>query len=457
MAHVTEQQAITTTHIWFSSEKHEGEDGTTYTVQVKHEETKTEIKITVREVPDPPSEEQVQAAADRLAEQGLEPEVIERVLVDMIESGALTGSNGDVLDGDWTNFTGGAVAPNPANLVAEAAASAPPPPAGDLDGTTDVTQAAEAHFDDWDADADGVLTEDELLEAIADPAYTGEDAAALVALYRRYDEVKGASNDQVFGETGISVNDLLVVEAAAANGDDFARLGVYFDAAKDRADNASAVLFGAGGPDPYAVQQGGFADCTFHAALSALALQRPDDITNMIQANADGSFTVTFPGEDPVNVPPLTDGQLGIGGTAGANGQWVTVLEIAYREVTNNREGALTGAGIRTLTGNGTIPWLPGLDSPDSILASIDAALDADGVVTVSNNFGSENLPEWHIYSVLDYDTANGTITIRNPWGRGELEDANGAPIDGTDDGVFTVTEEEFLELFESVSVENVD
>ncbi|MEQ8979856.1 MAG: hypothetical protein RL846_18095, partial [Deltaproteobacteria bacterium] len=75
-------------------------------------------------------------------------------------SGALTGSNGDAVAGDWIGFTGGAVEPNASNLIAESAASAPPPPAGDLDGTTDVTQAAEAHFDDWDATAEGVLSED---------------------------------------------------------------------------------------------------------------------------------------------------------------------------------------------------------------------------------------------------------------------------------------------------------
>jgi hypothetical protein len=63
-----------------------------------------------------------------------------------------------------------------------------------------------------------------------------------------------------------------------------------------------------------------------------------------------------------------------------------------------------------------------------------------------------EGLPDAHAYSIIGYDRESDTVTIRNPHGRNEHEDAQGNARDGTDDGTFTLSMTEFNRLFSSVS-----
>ncbi|MCG3084569.1 hypothetical protein, partial [Anoxybacillus sp. LAT27] len=62
-------------------------------------------------------------------------------------------------------------------------------------------------------------------------------------------------------------------------------------------------------------------------------------IANMIKDNADGSFTVTFPGapDEPVTVTAPTEAELGLFNAGGSYGTWASVLEKAYGKFRDNQ------------------------------------------------------------------------------------------------------------------------
>ncbi len=346
----------------------------------------------------------------------------------------------------------------PAGLLVESVESPPPP--GELEGTTRVTETAVEHFDDWDANGDGRLGKDELEAAMADPTYTDEAAATLVALYRAFDDLKKASNDQWGAETGISRNDLAALEAAQAAERDIGFAHYWYDDALATIDGTIDDVFGPGGPDGLALTQGGYGNCFFHAGLAGLAESRPDVIIDMIEENEDGTYTVTFPDGEPITIDAPTDAEIAMGGGAGANGLWVAILEKAYLEDRGwASELGTAGTGVSYVTGNSSsfhvVPWM----SEDALVENLEETL-ADGGVIVAGigggPFGTDEIPDQHAYTVLGYDAETGLITLRNPWGRAETTDDDGQPLDGVDDGVFTVTVEEFKELFDTVAFENV-
>jgi hypothetical protein len=52
----------------------------------------------------------------------------------------------------------------------------------------------------------------------------------------------------------------------------------------------------------------------------------------------------------------------------------------------------------------------------------------------------------------MGYDREAGTVTLRNPWGHGEPLGEDGLPRDGVNDGVFTLTMDEFEQEFDRVA-----
>lgn len=63
-----------------------------------------------------------------------------------------------------------------------------------------------------------------------------------------------------------------------------------------------------------------------------------------------------------------------------------------------------------------------------------------------------QGLQTKHEYSIENYDPATRTVTIRNPWGKGDPLTADGKPRDGKDDGVFTMSLDEFQRTFSDVA-----
>ena len=57
---------------------------------------------------------------------------------------------------------------------------------------------------------------------------------------------------------------------------------------------ADTDLYGPNGVRPEGVRQGKLGSCYFHAVIAAQAQANPDSFKRMIQANADGTYTVKF-------------------------------------------------------------------------------------------------------------------------------------------------------------------
>jgi hypothetical protein len=90
---------------------------------------------------------------------------------------------------------------------------------------------------------------------------------------------------------------------------------------------------------PGSIRQGGVYDCRFLAALASFAATERgrNTIFNMVKANADSTYTVTFPGakNEPITVAPLSGKELEVYASAvGPNGFsagiWLPVVEKAY-------------------------------------------------------------------------------------------------------------------------------
>ncbi len=97
----------------------------------------------------------------------------------------------------------------------------------------------------------------------------------------------------------------------------------------------------------------------------------------------------------------------------------------------------------------------PGMEWYDAI----SDALAKDAIVTASCYRGEnvlEGIADWHAYSVLSWNEDEGTVGLRNPWGRGEPVNENGKARDGRDDGRFQLSLEEFLQNFRAVTREEL-
>lgn len=63
-----------------------------------------------------------------------------------------------------------------------------------------------------------------------------------------------------------------------------------------------------------------------------------------------------------------------------------------------------------------------------------------------------ETKSDAHEFAILNYNSLDRVVTIRNPWGSGELTDPQGRPRDGTDDGIMRLSLAEFRAYFTDLS-----
>jgi hypothetical protein len=278
-----------------------------------------------------------------------------------------------------------------------------------------------------------------------------------------------------------------------------------------------------GAPSGMGLRQGNLNDCWFLAAASGLAEARPaalawNGTSGLIQENANGSFTVRFPGYAPVNNLVFNPGPIPNGlpvplagdfrfSTNPNNGDWPAILEQAWatRFIVANGSLAsgvwpalmlanLGGGGIRYLTGHGYTYNLLAVTPNATTIANLNAALNpanpADKkVVTALSVVGGGGLSPNHVYTVLAYNAATQTVTVRNPWGENNAQvaynnaalqralalnpavrgvplaiarsqggpDIRGAAtmVNGVHAAEFTMPLNEFVTLFASVNYEN--
>jgi len=91
-------------------------------------------------------------------------------------------------------------------------------------------------------------------------------------------------------------------------------------------------LYGAGGVRAEGIRQGKLGSCYFHAVMAALAHTRPQTLQKMIQANADGTYTVQFADGKRENAYPDDLRYTREIGYDLSDGLWVAVLFRAYAQ-----------------------------------------------------------------------------------------------------------------------------
>lgn len=336
-----------------------------------------------------------------------------------------------------------------------------------------VWSTAEKQLPAWDLDKDGFLSRAELEKVAQDPNVKGLDAAVLMSLLGNLDEIQGLSNDEYgFENDGITSKDLgelrKLGDKAELNQKVVGTAGWGLQKAQ-----ASTQLFDQGGPNYEEVKQGSLGSCEFLSAAVALAKRDPEAIKKMIGDNGDGSYTVRFPGsKDPIRVT-LSDAELGRAATAGKDGRWISVLEKAYGQYMD--QGALLKSDSPQLAtesqpGRIAMKALTGREGDQDILGPVttnlattrkklteameDGRLVTAGIAKELITEGTDGLPANHQYTVLNYDPKTDQITLRNPWGGGELRGADGKPRDGKNDGVFTMPLSDFYARFNDVVYE---
>ena len=323
-----------------------------------------------------------------------------------------------------------------------------------------------ANFAAWDTSHLGRLTLVEIEADMQNPAIKGDAAAALAALMWAARPSKAEPEPRSY-----ALADFDAIEKTLTDGDkpDRNYVGTFAQGRRKIAAERRE-LFADQAPHLDAIRQQKDSDCYFNSAVGAVANQRPAVIVDMIRANPDGSFTVTFPRHAPEKIPAPTDAEIAAY-TDSSDGIWFNVLEKAYgeirkidpKDVTAEPLDAAALHGGRTadittlLTGHRTMnikfPIKSGHPADNKLFnqvrTEISAALDAHMAVTASK-FA-------HAYAVLAYDGATDTFTLHNPYdraGQEKMPDGDGEARDAR--GFFTLTTAKFVDNFNNAVIEEM-
>lgn len=346
-----------------------------------------------------------------------------------------------------------------------------------------LTSTLRRHFSTWDKDGDGFISRTEVDELIKDPSICGEAAVALCLLKVRLAIIRAASKDEWSGEkTGATLEDIAAIEREIVKGaEPGATLALEFDKHCKRLKNVNWRLFASGAPHAFAARQGLVGDCFFLAAVVGFAHLHPKRVREMVADNRDGTYTVAFPGQPAVKVRKPTPAEAVLGASAGADGLWFTVLEKAYMEISNSRgmyalfpataasdtinDGGFLAEGIRAVTGHDADTDLLSLMRVAELRRELSAATVGRRIVTLKlrhelpfdEDFAAKGFAGGHAYTVLGFDEESDTVTIRNPWGSREPKGADGQPLDGIYDGIFTMSLSDIKKRFTTICFEQAE
>lgn len=158
--------------------------------------------------------------------------------------------------------------------------------AEELKGITPFAAVVQRNWNSW-SKGNATVTKLDLIAQMASPAYTGEDAAALVAL-----EIYLKKNPAVDLATAAAIDDPKILDR------------YYRNVLKLR--RVKRVLFANGQPTFELLQQGPVGDCYFFSASGWMARNRPGDVMNAITRLDDGRFRVRFANGDEATVTAPT-------------------------------------------------------------------------------------------------------------------------------------------------------
>jgi hypothetical protein len=302
------------------------------------------------------------------------------------------------------------------------------------------------HFAGWDRDHDGKLSPAEVMAVVADPAVTGNAAAASAAIHV-FQRVKKHRNIPL----------TLKFLTADHQGEDGRRRDKPEDAPNFQDDYEDFVAHIAESPrvlftSPRAptlegISQGELGDCYFLCAVGAAVARDSSAIRGLFHPNPDGTCTLRFPGERVVHETKLTDAEIALGSSAGRQGLWLNVLEKSFgaMHVKISRTGKASSMSLDTIADGGdadrAIEVLTGhkaetiaiRQGEDNHLPGAKEMAILEGKVRKRLQIAAQRrlliccgTPEGHVppgmvddhdYAILGYDRASDTVHLWNPWG----------------------------------------
>ena len=243
-----------------------------------------------------------------------------------------------------------------------------------------------------------------------------------------------------------------------------------------------AVVTGPGdtsGVDPDDVSQGQLGDCYLISSMAAIAARDPHALEKIIHQNKDGSYTVTFQEkndhpfwqfwesdwkEKKITVTgqfPVKDGQpvFAQPGDPTKSGQelWPMIIEKAYAQYRGGYpeigKGGWMDGPLELMTGEGSkgydqnVSWddlETSWKNGDAMTAGTLGEDDAKNNPLYQDGGPLETpLVADHAYYVVGVDSANHTVTLKNPWGWG--------------DGTFTLTYDQYKSAFTRTVTNPID
>ncbi|MEY2669486.1 MAG: hypothetical protein RJA59_2124 [Pseudomonadota bacterium] len=330
---------------------------------------------------------------------------------------------------------------------------------GSAPEATDATPFGAVVARNWAAWSGGrdTLGKDDLVARFGDPAYRGEDAAALAALERW-----AFRNGPVSREGAVALDDPKTLKRY--------RVGVA------ALRTASRVLFASGAPRFDALQQGPAGDCHFFAGAGWIARYRPEVIGKAIVSLPDGRYQVTFPNGDSAVVTPPTDAELAFNDSASTlrDGLWMPVLEKATGAILARKGGRSAGIPDPTVAidvPGGPKPMVERFTGRKAATFHLGARAHREKVrqalarmeerrlmaeVLLLHRPPARSIPWDHVYAVLAFEAGSDRVVLWNPWGTDFHPDGPPGPENGYErvHGVFRIPFDQFVEFFTFLAIE---
>lgn len=328
--------------------------------------------------------------------------------------------------------------------------------AEELKGITPFTAVVQRNWNSW-SKGNATVTKLDLIAQMASPAYTGEDAAALVAL-----EIYLKKNPTVDLATAAAIDDPKIMER------------YYRNVLKLR--RVKRVLFANGQPTFELLQQGPVGDCYFFSASGWMARNRPGDVMNAITRLDDGRFRVRFANGDEATVTAPTDAELAINDSDSTlqDGIWMSVLEKAtgtiqartYRKsaeipdptVAIDTAGIPIGSVVKRWTGQEVKVFHLGARVQRELVRKALVRMQERKSLATSLllHRPPAKLAYDHVYAIMGFDPATDTVTIWNPWGTDFTPNGPSGPENGyvRQKGIFTLSFDEFVSFYSYLAIE---
>ncbi len=344
-------------------------------------------------------------------------------------------------------------------------------------------------FDRWCHNSSGLLRLQEVDAVIANPQARGNEAAAAVLLHRRLSApARGGTN-------GISAEELQALASDPESRRRFFQLRNHIWYVNR---TAGRTLFMPKDPNFLSFHQGRMEDCYFLAVVGDMVCRDAPRMRSLITEH-DGAYVVSFPGGRSVSVPFLSDAELVMGASVGADhGVWLSVLEKAFgllrkanreeRQREDTPAGAAGSASARPAIiadimgrGGASAPVIALFTGHRVSTVRLDHWIEEDGVEAtnrlhqllveltgakrlITTSVGRRDaagatpggIIRNHVFGVLRYKPAEQSVMVFNPWGnsftpKGQAGLVNGYP---TRFGLFEVPLGDFIRIFTHLDYE---